>query len=107
MPSVRVSVVSGEQNVDRLPIPNALTQLMITFPLEMKRAGIAGEVLASVTVEKDGSVSGVSLTRATAAEFGDPAATGLKKGSFIPAYRDGTAVRSVVQCKVEFILEDG
>jgi TonB family protein len=101
---VELSVVGESGTADTPPIPKA--KIAIYYPLEMYRAGITGEVIATATIEKNGRVSDVSIDHASQVEFTQPVICGLPKCTFSPAIKSGHAIRAVVHCQIKFILDE-
>jgi len=105
-PKIAISVVGYDKSLDAPPVPMTSAQLAISYPFEMRRAALTGEVLATATIEKDGKVSHVVIDHATQPEFGDMVIVGLRRCVFFPTKRSGVAVLSVVQCKIEFLFDE-
>jgi protein TonB len=106
VPKVEMSVVKSLDDVDMAPVLQTPAPLVISYPLEMRRAGMRGEVLATVFVEADGKVGSVRIDRASQSEFVPAVAPGLTKCSFLPAKRAGLSVGSRVQVKVVFTFDE-
>ena len=105
-PKVEMSVVGCDKGVDIPPVPMTSAQAAISYPFQMVRARLTGEVLATANIEKDGRVSHVVVDHATQLEFGDQVIAGLPRCVFSPAKIGGVAVSSVVHCKIQFLLDD-
>jgi TonB family protein len=105
-PHVEMAVTQCDDKLDWQPIPKFPVAVLIAYPMEMERAGVAGEVLATMTVEPDGSVSDVVIDRASMPEFINPVVRTLPKCTFFPGKVDGIAVRTWVKCRVAFEIED-
>jgi TonB family protein len=104
-PSVRVTVVRSDPDVDMAPTLKSPGS-PIFYPLEMRRAGQSGEVFATLTIEPDGQISGVVIDRSSQRDFENAVSFGIGKCLFFPARKNGVPVRSIAQCKVEFTLEE-
>lgn len=58
------------------------------YPFEMRRAGLSGEVTFELTVEDDGRVSDVVVTKSDQPEFKTAALAALKTWTFRPSKLD-------------------
>ncbi|KRG62971.1 hypothetical protein ABB26_14775 [Stenotrophomonas humi] len=75
------------------------------YPADVLQAGIEGDVIARLQIDRNGHVIELSIVaRQGAADprLDDAAMTALRQWRFRPAMRDGQAVPSVVQVPVEF-----
>jgi protein TonB len=70
-------------------------------------AKIEGEVLLSVVVEEDGSVSGVTVTQSLDSVYGldDQAVDAARQWTFRPATKNGTPVAVSVTLQMRFTLK--
>lgn len=84
------------------PIP--VTQSAPVYPIDLKFQGITGYAIVRFIVEKDGSVSGVSVVRQKLPQFGKAAIETVKKWTYEPATKFGQAVRMSSQVTLYFTL---
>lgn len=75
------------------------------YPFLARKMGYEGTVILDIEVLADGRVGEVKIVESSGYELLDRAAIeAVKRWTFIPAQRDGKAVRSVVRQKVVFKL---
>lgn len=84
------------------PIP--VTQSAPVYPIDLKFQGITGYAIVRFIVERDGSVSGVSVVRQKLPQFGKAALETVRKWTYEPATKFGTAVRMSLQVTLYFTL---
>ncbi len=91
-------------NLDQPPVPRV--QVAPTFPFEMRRAGISGEVLVEFIVDSRGDVVAAQVIRSSQREFEQPALLAVEKWKFRPGRKGGRAVNTRVQQPITFNLND-
>lgn len=72
------------------------------YPSELKKAGIAGEVLADLVIDVTGAVQGVRIVRSSHREFEAPTLEALQQWKFSPGEKGGIAVNTRVPQLVVF-----
>jgi periplasmic protein TonB len=77
-----------------------------TYPFEMKRAGINGEVILRFIVDANGDVSNVEVVSSSQREFESAAIQAVQKWKFKPGRKGGKAVASRMQIPMNFNLND-
>jgi len=101
-------VGSGMSNVfdlaslDQQPVPRV--QAGPQYPIEMKRAGIKGEVLVGFIVDASGDVRDAFAVRSTQREFENEAVKAVMKWKFKPGKKGGTSVNTRMQVPIAFTL---
>jgi len=91
-------------NLDQKPV--ARVQPQPTYPYEMSRAGISGEVVVEFIINSNGDVIQTQVTRSSHREFEVPAVTAVQKWKFKPGRKGGRPVNVRAQQLLEFNLED-
>ena len=77
-----------------------------TYPFDMRRAGISGEVVVEFIVDSKGDVVAVQVIRSSQREFEQPATQAVQKWKFRPGRKGGRAVNTRVQQAITFNLND-
>jgi TonB family protein len=105
-PEVLIQITGNDEVLDKQPVPPLMGFPLVNYPLEIRRAGMTGTVLAKLHIEKDGSVSNISVIKDTIREFGDAVLSSAAKYRFLPGYRHGQATACTVLCEFRFNLGD-
>ncbi len=100
----REGVIFDPRALDRTPV--ARFQARPDYPFEMKRTGVAGEVLVEFVVAADGSVRDVRAVRSSQREFEDAAVRAVSKWTFRPGQKDGRNVPTRMQVPIVFSLNE-
>ena len=98
---------AAAQEVARESPPRVIKEVKPEYMDEAKKAGIQGSVLLGVTVEADGSVGEVTVTRSLDKEHGldEQAVKAVKQWKFEPGRKDGKPVAVLVQIEMTFTLK--
>jgi TonB family protein len=72
--------------------PVAREKLPPTYPPEMRKEGLSGQVVAELVIDVDGMVRGVEIVESPAAEFSAAATEALEQWTFEPATKNGKPV---------------
>jgi periplasmic protein TonB len=91
-------------NLDQPPVLRV--PVSPTYPFEMRRAGISGEVLVEFIVDTKGDVVAVQVIRSSQREFEQPAIQAVQKWKFRPGRKGGRAVNTRAQQPITFNLND-
>ncbi|MBL9214865.1 MAG: energy transducer TonB [Opitutaceae bacterium] len=91
-------------NLDQRPV--ARVQPQPTYPYEMSRAGINGEVVVEFIINSNGDVTQTQVVRSSHREFEVPAMQAVQKWKFKPGRKGGRAVNTRVSQLIEFNLDD-
>jgi protein TonB len=91
--------------LDQQPVPRL--QGKPQYPFEMKRAGIAGEVVVDFIVDSNGDVQNAYALRSSQREFEAPAVQAVSKWKFKPGKKGGRNVNTHMQVPIVFSLNDG
>ncbi len=86
--------------------PDPTLQGKPQYPFEMRRAGIAGEVVVDFIVTPDGSVANAFSLRSSQREFEAEAIKAVSKWRFKPGRKGGRAVPTHMQVPIVFTLND-
>jgi TonB family protein len=99
----QMSVFNADQ-VDRRATLDTTRLLQLSFPPPLFAAGIQGLVIAEFVVDTVGRVESgtVGIVSSTAPLFTDAVRVALESAAYIPALKDGHAVRQFVQQPFEF-----
>ena len=82
--------------------PKILSRAVPTYPSELKKAGISGEVVVEFNIESDGSVKKARIVRCSYPAFGQAALTAIYQWKFYPGIMDGRAVPTRAQQSMMF-----
>jgi protein TonB len=86
--------------------PVAKFQARPTFPFEMRRAGISGEVQVDFIVDTNGDVRNAFAAHSSQREFEAPAVQAVSKWKFRPGRKNGHAVFTHMQVPIVFTLSE-
>jgi periplasmic protein TonB len=86
--------------------PVAKFQARPTFPFEMRRAGISGEVQVDFIVDTNGDVRNAFAAHSSQREFEAPAVQAVSKWKFKPGRKNGHAVFTHMQVPIVFTLSE-
>jgi periplasmic protein TonB len=87
-------------------IPQARFRTPPTYPFEMRRAGIAGEVIVDFLVDTAGDVQNAYAIKSTQREFEAAAVQAVSKWKFKPGRRAGQDVVTHMQVPIVFTLNE-
>lgn len=87
-------------------VPVAKVQAKPQYPFEMRRAGIAGEVLVDFIVNSNGDVVNAFSARSSQREFEAAAVQAVSKWKFRPGKKGGRAVNTHMQVPIVFTLNE-
>jgi RNA polymerase sigma factor (sigma-70 family) len=87
-------------------VPVVAIQGAPAYPVEMRRAGITGNVTVRMTVDENGNVTDVQATNSSRLEFDDPALEAVKRWKFQPGLKGGQAVRTQMEVQLRFSLDN-
>jgi protein TonB len=110
IPEVRdTSLFKGMQvfdisKLDQTPVPKY--QARPQYPFEMRRAGIAGEVLVDFLVDTNGDVQNAYAVRSSQREFEASAVQAVSKWKFKPGRKGGRDVITHMQVPIVFTLNE-
>jgi protein TonB len=83
-------------------VPQAKTPLQVTYPFEMKRMAIEGEVMVEFLVDPTGAVLEPRVVKSTQREFEQEAIRAISKMKFRPGQKSGKAVTTRMQQPISF-----
>jgi len=87
-------------------IPVARFQARPQYPFEMRRAGIAGEVVVDFIVDTNGDVQNAYSIRSSQREFEAAAVQAVSKWKFKPGRKSGRDVPTHMQVPIVFTLNE-
>ncbi len=87
-------------------IPAAKFQARPQYPFEMRRAGIAGEVVVDFIVDTNGDVQNAYALRSSQREFEAAAVQAVSKWKFKPGRKGGRDVPTHMQVPIVFTLNE-
>ena len=96
--------VFGISMLDQTPVPKF--QARPQYPFEMRRAGIAGEVVVDFIVDTAGDVQNAYALRSTQREFEAAAVQAVSKWKFKPGRKGGRDVPTHMQVPIVFTLNE-
>jgi TonB family protein len=82
-------------------------QQKIGFPLEAKRAGASGKVIAKITVGPNGKVESHQITESPSQLLSDAVSAHIPELKFTPAKKEGKPIKSIVMLPIVFDAGDG
>ncbi len=85
--------------------PKVLHQVIPSYPDELRRAGIEGQVELQVGIDEEGNVGGVRVLKSLNPYLDNSAVHALKQWKYEPVLRDGTPVPVVLTLTVNFTRE--
>jgi protein TonB len=74
------------------------------YPIEMRRAGISGEVVVRFVVDAEGNVRDAHAVRSSLRDFESEAINAVLKWKFRPGKKGGVAVNTRIQIPIKFNL---
>jgi TonB family protein len=97
------SLFTAEQ-VDVAARPDTASPVVPIYPDSLKRANVGGVAVVEFVVDAEGEVEAetIGLVTATHPLFAGAAREAVARAGFVPAQRQGRAVRQLVQLAVEF-----
>jgi protein TonB len=90
--------------LDQRPEPRF--QARPSYPFEMRRAGISGEVLVDFIVDTNGDVRNASAVHSTQREFEPAAVQAVSRWKFRPGRKNGHPVYTHMQVPIVFTLDE-
>jgi protein TonB len=90
--------------LDQTPVPRF--QARPQYPFEMRRAGIAGEVVVDFIVDTNGDVQNAYAIRSSQREFEAAAIQAVSKWKFKPGRKGGRDVPTHMQVPIVFTLNE-
>lgn len=87
-------------------VPVAKFQARPQYPFEMRRSGVAGEVVVDFIVDTNGDVRNAYAARSTQREFEASAVQAVSKWKFRPGKKAGRAVNTHMQVPIVFTLNE-
>lgn len=90
--------------LDQTPVPRF--QARPQYPFEMRRAGIAGEVVVDFIVDTNGDVQNAYAIRSSQREFEAAAIQAVSKWKFKPGRKSGRDVPTHMQVPIVFTLNE-
>jgi protein TonB len=94
--------VFDPSQLDRQPVPTV--QARPTYPFEMRRAGISGQVTVDFIVDVSGNVQNAFAASSSQRDFEAAAVQAVQKWRFRPGQRGGRAVNTHMQVPIVFTL---
>jgi protein TonB len=91
-------------DLDQKPV--AQVRVNPTYPYEMSRAGITGDVTVEFIISTTGEVTQAQVVRSSHREFEVPAIQAVLKWKFKPGRKGGRAVNTRASQLLEFTLDD-
>lgn len=96
--------VFDPSKLDQQPVARSRTPP--TYPFEMRRAGITGEVVVDFIVDNNGDVQNAYALSSTQREFEAAAVQAVSKWKFKPGRRGGRDVNTHMRVPIVFSLND-
>jgi protein TonB len=87
-------------------VPVAKFQARPQYPFEMRRSGVAGEVVVDFIVDTNGDVRNAYAARSSQREFEAAAVQAVSKWKFRPGKKGGRAVNTHMQVPIVFTLNE-
>jgi periplasmic protein TonB len=93
------------RNLDQQPAERGV-RAQPSYPFEMRRAGINGEVIVGFIVDTNGDVRDAYVIKSSQREFEAPALQAVMKWKWKPGRKGGKAVNTRMQIPIVFNLTD-
>lgn len=87
--------------------PEAVSQVAPTYPAELRKAKIEGQVTLVFVLGEDGRVEEPRVENSSRPEFEKPALEAIRKWRFRPGMKDGQAVRTYIRIPMRFRVSAG
>jgi len=103
-----IALVSGTGPSGQLEFaggPNVLRQVVPSYPEELRRQGIEGQVELQVGIDEEGNVGGVRILKSLNPYLDNSAVQALKQWKYEPVQRNGVPVPAVITLTVNFTRE--
>ncbi|MFA4915266.1 MAG: TonB family protein [Syntrophales bacterium] len=84
--------------------PKFLYREMPVYPLMARKLGKEGVVVLRLTIDHQGSLLNVEVTKRTGYGFAEAAIEAVKRSTFLPAKRDGQPITSQALLPIRFML---
>ncbi|MDP3071837.1 MAG: energy transducer TonB [Opitutaceae bacterium] len=97
------SEVFDVSKLDQVPVPRF--QARPQYPFELRRRGVAGEVIVDFVVDVNGDVRNPYALRATHPGFGPAAVAAVAQWKFEPGRKGGRDVNTHMQVPIVFTLD--
>lgn len=89
---------------DVAPVPLSTSQP--TYPFDLRRAGISGEVIVTFIVDHEGNVRDAAAESSTHKDFEGPAIRAVQEWKFTPGLKDGRPTDTRMSVPVQFNVTD-
>lgn len=93
---------SRESKIELVIAPNAIKRIQPSYPEELRRRGIGGEVGMQVTVNESGAVIKVDVLRRLHPYLDFTVMQAFRQWTFEPVIRKGKAIRAAFRCSWNF-----
>jgi TonB family protein len=103
-----IALTAGAKTVGQLEFaggPRVLHQVVPSYPDELRRQGIEGQVELRVGIDEEGNVGGVRILKSLHPYLDNSAVQALKQWKYEPVLRNGVPVPVVVTMTVNFTRE--
>jgi len=103
-----IALTRGAEVVSHLEFaggPKVLRQVVPSYPDELRRQGIEGQVELQVGIDEDGNVGGVRILRGLHPYLDNSAVQALKQWKYEPVLQNGAPVSAVITLTVNFTRE--
>lgn len=103
-----IALTAGVKAVGQLEFaggPRVLHQVVPSYPDELRRQGIEGQVELQVGIDEEGNVGGVRILKSLHPYLDNSAVQALKQWKYEPVLRNGAPVPVVVTMTVNFTRE--
>ena len=87
--------------------PEAVSQVPPTYPAELRKAKVEGQVTLVFILGEDGRVVDPRVENSSRPEFEKPALEAIRKWRFKPGIKDGQPVRSYIRIPMKFRVTSG
>jgi RNA polymerase sigma factor (sigma-70 family) len=87
--------------------PTPVRTVRPDYPFELRRQGIAGDVVLDLVVDKEGKVVSAKVDSSTNSGFDDAALAAVSEWTFAPGKKGGRAVNAHIKLPVVFSLNKG
>lgn len=93
---------SRESKIELVTAPNAIKRIQPSYPEELRRRGIGGEVGTQVTLNESGAVIKVDVLKRLHPYLNFTVMQAFRQWTFEPVFRKGKAIRAAFRCSWNF-----
>lgn len=86
--------------------PRFIHREMPVYPFMARKLGKEGKVVLRLALDAQGKLQGIDTVESNGFGFADAASVAIRKSTFEPVVRNGSAIASLVLVSVRFVLKE-